>query len=97
MLRSGKHPVFVNIGLGTNAEVAQLFNSMTTDYYIDRSEQWQGVRRQVLDYYNNTSRQTWVEFRRTKFGKPWLFASFFAATALLVLTFIQTVFVILTY
>ncbi|CAM6115087.1 unnamed protein product [Calypogeia fissa] len=97
LLRSGKYPVFINIGLGSNADVAHLFNTMTTDYFIDRSAKWQDVRKQILEYYNNKSRQTWVEFRRTKFGKPWLFASFLAATALLVLTFLQVVFAILTF
>jgi hypothetical protein len=97
LLRSRKDPVICNIGVGSNKEVAELFNRMTIGLAFDQTENLKHARAQILRYYNNTKWRTFHEFRSTYLGKPWLVVSLLAAFALLVMTLLQTIFTILSY
>jgi hypothetical protein len=97
LLRSGKDPVICEVRIGSNKEVAEQFNRMTTGLIYDPDDKFINVRAQILGYYNNTFRRELHEFISTQLGHSWLIASFILAIALLVMTVLQTIYTIWSY
>jgi len=65
-LRSGK---VLYSALGSDKEVAQLFNTIGTDL-VPNSQSYLNIRRQIEKHYRNTCR-TWIAFACHKyFGNP---------------------------
>lgn len=95
LLRSGKDPVIRNVGLGSNQDVAIIFNNMPRG--ISGDDKFDNVRSEILLYYNNETNHTVQEFRKTYFGKPWLVISVVTAFVLLVMTLLQTLYTIFSY
>jgi len=75
--------------LGSDEEVADLFNTISTDLVPD-SGKYAALRYQIEKHYNNRFR-TWLALAYdTYFNSPWAIIAFFAAVVGLVLTFVQT-------
>ncbi|TKY46401.1 UPF0481 protein [Spatholobus suberectus] len=79
--------------LGSDEEVAKLFNTISTDLVPDM-ERYSHVRPQIEKHYRNKCK-TWIALGyHTYFSNPWAIIAFHAAVVALVLTFIQTWFAI---
>ena len=75
--------------LGSDEEVAKLFNTISTDLVPD-TESYSHVRCQIEKHYRSKYR-TWIALGyHTYFSNPWAIIAFHAALVALVLTFIQT-------
>lgn len=99
LLRKGRHPVIPKNLLGTEKDVAQLFNSITQQYTVNdpQAAKWVELRSQIDGFINQRSRMIVLEFLRYNFGKPWFVISLIAATFLLVMAFLQTLYTMLPY
>ncbi|CAJ1953305.1 unnamed protein product [Sphenostylis stenocarpa] len=85
-LRSEK--ILLN-SLGSDEEVANLFNTLSTDL-VPNMAQYADVRGDIERHYKDKGR-TWVALAYTKyFSNPWAIIAFNAAIVGLVLTFVQT-------
>ncbi|KAK7380995.1 hypothetical protein VNO78_33516 [Psophocarpus tetragonolobus] len=79
--------------LGSDEEVARLFNTISTDLVPD-SESYADVRAKIQKHYRNQFR-TWIALGyHTYFSNPWAIIAFHAALVALFLTFVQTWFAI---
>jgi hypothetical protein len=79
--------------LGSDEEVAKLFNTISTDLVPDMGK-YSHVRVQIESHYTNKWK-TWIaQGCHTYFSNPWAIIAFHAAVLALVLTFIQTWFAI---
>ncbi|KAL2335199.1 hypothetical protein Fmac_016412 [Flemingia macrophylla] len=79
--------------LGSDEEVAKLFNTMSTDLLSD-TRSYSHVRIPIEKHSNNKWR-TWITLAyHTYFSNPWAIIAFLAAAFALVLTFVQTWFTI---
>ncbi|XP_035545188.1 UPF0481 protein At3g47200-like [Juglans regia] len=75
--------------LGSDEEVAQLFNNIGTDLVPDR-DKYRKVRTQIQEYYDKTW-VTWVaEFFHNHFSSPWTLLAFLGALFALALSATQT-------
>ncbi|KAL2335194.1 hypothetical protein Fmac_016407 [Flemingia macrophylla] len=84
--------VLLNV-LGSDEEVAKLFNTISTDLVPD-TEIYSHVRGQIEKHYRNKCR-TWLTLGyHTYFSNPWAIIAFHAAVLAIVLTFIQAWFAI---
>lgn len=99
LLRRGRHPVIPQNLLGTDKDVAELFNSITQQYTVHdpKAVMWGVLRSQINGFVNMRSRMIVLEFLRYNFGKPWFVISLVAATFLLVMTFLQTLYTMFSY
>ncbi|GAU24188.1 hypothetical protein TSUD_23250 [Trifolium subterraneum] len=78
--------------LGSDEEVAKLFNIICTD--LVQAETYFKVRVKINKHYNHKCK-TWIALGiHTYFNNPWTFTAFLAAFIALALTFIQTWFTI---
>lgn len=85
-LRSAK--ILLNM-LGSDEEVAKLFNTISTDL-VPNMESYSQVRCKIEKHYRNTCK-TWIALGcHTYFSNPWAIIAFLAAVVALALTFIQT-------
>ncbi|QCD92947.1 hypothetical protein DEO72_LG5g1016 [Vigna unguiculata] len=89
-LRSAK---VLHNSLGSDEEVAKLFNTISTDL-VPNSESYLGVRRKIEKHYRKRHRAWLALGYHTYFNNPWSIIAFLAALLALVLTFIQTWFAI---
>lgn len=80
-------------GLGSDLEVAKLFNTISADLVPDTSI-YASVRAQIEDHYTNKYRTWYAQACNTYFSTPWTVIAFIAASLALVLTFVQTWFAI---
>ncbi|XP_020238025.1 UPF0481 protein At3g47200 [Cajanus cajan] len=79
--------------LGSDEEVAKLFNTISTDLVPD-SESYSHVRAQIEKHYRNKC-WTWISLGCHRyFSNPWSIIAFHAAVLAILLTFIQTWFAI---
>ena len=85
-LRSGK---VLYSALGSDKEVAQLFNTIGTDL-VPNSQSYLNIRRQIEKQYRNRCKTLITLGCHKYFGNPWSIIALFAAGVSLVLTFIQT-------
>lgn len=75
--------------LGSDEEVAELFNTLSTDLVPDMGK-YADLRNQIEKHYKNKLR-TWLALGcSTYFSNPWAIIAFHAAVVGLVLTFVQT-------
>ncbi|XP_068646388.1 UPF0481 protein At3g47200-like [Aristolochia californica] len=80
-------------GLGSNQEVAELFNLMCRGVFVSFHSGWfSQVTKDVIGYYSTNWHQWKATLFRDYFGSPWSWISFLAATGLLVLTLLQTIY-----
>ncbi|XP_068646127.1 UPF0481 protein At3g47200-like [Aristolochia californica] len=80
-------------GLGSNEEVAELFNRMCKGVIIPLDSGWfSQVTEDVIRYYNTDWHQWEAMLFRDYFGSPWSWMSFLAASGLFVLTLLQTIY-----
>ncbi|OAE22732.1 hypothetical protein AXG93_2035s1130 [Marchantia polymorpha subsp. ruderalis] len=98
LLKERKLSVIEVSHLSMDIDVANIFNSLRyPSYIVPISKQWATLRKDIHNFYNNDKRQLWVEFVQIYFGRPWIAASVVAAFALLVLTFLQTLYTVKAY
>uniref|UniRef100_A0A2N9HBB6 Uncharacterized protein n=1 Tax=Fagus sylvatica TaxID=28930 RepID=A0A2N9HBB6_FAGSY len=82
--------------LGSDEEVAQLFNGLCTDL-VQNTEIYDDVRSHIQDYYNKKWK-TWIsEGLHTHFSSPWTVMAFLAALFAILATGVQTVYSVLSY
>ncbi len=82
--------------LGSDEEVAQLFNGIGTDL-VPNSEIYEDVRSKIQDYYKKKWK-TWIsEVLHTRFNSPWTIMAFLAALFIVLATGAQTVYSVLSY
>uniref|UniRef100_A0A2N9GGG3 Uncharacterized protein n=1 Tax=Fagus sylvatica TaxID=28930 RepID=A0A2N9GGG3_FAGSY len=75
--------------LGSDQEVAQLFNEIGTDL-VPNPEIYSDVRTQIQKYYDNKL-MTWLsQFFHNHFSSPWTFLAFLGALLALALSAVQT-------
>ncbi|KAK7364772.1 hypothetical protein VNO80_13514 [Phaseolus coccineus] len=75
--------------LGSDEEVANLFNTLSTDLVPDMGK-YACLRNQIERHYND-KRRTWLALGcNTYFSTPWAIIAFQAAVVGLLLTFVQT-------
>ena len=82
--------------LGSDEEVAQLFNGIGTDL-VPNFEIYKDVRSNIQDYYNKKWRTWMSEFFHTHFNSPWTVMAFLAALFAVLATGVQTVYSVLSY
>ena len=75
--------------LGSDEEVANLFNTLSTDLVPDMRK-YVSLRNQIEMHYNDKGR-TWLTLGwKTYYSTPWAIIAFHAAIVGLLLTFVQT-------
>ncbi|KAI6669875.1 hypothetical protein NL676_004760, partial [Syzygium grande] len=92
-----KKQLIVNY-LGSNAEVATLFNDLFRDIGFDITTSYLAkIFSQVNIYHKNQWHVRWAGIKREYFGSPWSFISAVAAFVLLVLTVFQAFYAVFAY
>ena len=82
--------------LGSDDEVAQVFNEIGTDL-VPNPEIYSVVKRRIQDYYKNEWK-TWIsEVLHTHFSSPWTLTAFLVALLAILATGVQTVYSVLSY
>ncbi|XP_050204470.1 UPF0481 protein At3g47200 [Mercurialis annua] len=77
--------------LGSDAEVADLFNRLCQEVVFDINDSYLSPLSQDVNQYYNHKWNTWrASLAHNYFGNPWAIISFFAAVVLLALTLAQT-------
>ncbi|CAI0406183.1 unnamed protein product [Linum tenue] len=77
--------------LGSDAEVADLFNRLCQEVVFDVNNSYLArMSEEVNQYYNHRWNAWRASLKHKYFGNPWAIISLFAAVVLLVLTFTQT-------
>lgn len=88
--------IIVN-AVGSEEEVAEILNSLTREVISDPRGGFK-VARENLKVYSQKKSNMWkASLKHTHFSNPWSVTALFAATLLLVLTIIQTVYAGLSY
>ncbi|MED6205370.1 hypothetical protein PIB30_016956 [Stylosanthes scabra] len=84
--------------LGSDAEVADMFNRLCQDVAIDNDNSYlSALSKEVHEYYK-TRWHTWcATLRHNHFANPWAITSLVAGVVLLLLTFAQTFYTIYAY
>ncbi|KAL5546498.1 hypothetical protein UlMin_006185 [Ulmus minor] len=85
-LRSAK--ILYNL-LGSDEEVAELFNEIGTDLVTCPSF-YRTVKEKIQGHYDNKGKTWMAEAYNTHFSSPWTILAFLGALIALVLTFVQT-------
>ncbi|XP_031103154.1 UPF0481 protein At3g47200-like [Ipomoea triloba] len=83
----------IRSALGEDKEVVKLFHGLNT-HGLENPIIFRDVKHKILNYYNSKTKTWMAELTHTYFRTPWTAIAFFAATSLLVLTFLQTYFTI---
>ncbi|KAL6993794.1 hypothetical protein U1Q18_011909 [Sarracenia purpurea var. burkii] len=77
--------------MGSDAEVADLFNRLCEEVVFDISESYLSrLSEEVNRYCDHRWNAWWASLKHTYFNNPWAIISFVAAVVLLLLTFAQT-------
>uniref|UniRef100_A0A2N9IE34 Uncharacterized protein n=1 Tax=Fagus sylvatica TaxID=28930 RepID=A0A2N9IE34_FAGSY len=82
--------------LGSDEEVAQLFNGICTNLVPD-TEIYHDVISNIQDYYNKQYKSWIAEGLHTYFSSPWTVMAFLAALFVILATGVQTVYSVLAY
>lgn len=80
-------------GLGSDEEVAKLFNIISTDLVPD-TRIYACVRAEIEEHYEKKHKTWFAQAYHTYFSNPWAIIAFIAAFLALLLTFIQTWFAV---
>lgn len=83
--------------LGSDDDVAKLFNSISTDVCLDERSRLSRVQEQVCKYYRKPLPRSMAFAKHNYLANPWITLSIFAAIFLFLLTITQTVFSALDY
>ncbi|CAL5326205.1 unnamed protein product [Camellia sinensis] len=85
-------------GLGSGAEVADLFNRLCEEVAFDINDSYLSrLSEQVNKYYTDRWNAWRASLKHNYFNNPWAIISFVAAVVLLVLTFAQTFYAVYGY
>ncbi|KAK9128923.1 hypothetical protein Syun_017720 [Stephania yunnanensis] len=79
--------------LGSDDQVADLFNQVA-DEMVPHPRAYYYVKQGIESHYKNKKKVSMVEFLTTHFSSPWTAFAFFAATFVIILTCIQTVYTV---
>ena len=88
--------IIVN-AVGSEKAVAEVLNSLTKEVISDPSEGFKVVRGNLKAYSHKKTNMWKASLKHTHFSNPWSVTALFAATLLLVLTIIRTVYSGLDY
>ncbi|CAA0830675.1 Plant protein of unknown function (DUF247 [Striga hermonthica] len=91
-----QHGILGNL-LGEDKMVCPLFGSLGRDTLTSPYDFYAGVCKEVNGYCNRRGNRWMAVLRRDYFNNPWSFIKFCAASLLLLLTVIQTLFTVLGY
>lgn len=91
-----RHGVIEHL-LGSDHDMAKLFNSISTDVCLDPDSQLSYVQADVCKYYRKLLPRFMAYAQQTYFANLWVTLSIVAAIFLFALTIIQTVYAILDY
>ncbi|EEF37410.1 UPF0481 protein At3g47200 [Ricinus communis] len=84
--------------LGSDAEVADLFNRLCQEVVFDINDSYLSQLSQDVNQYYNHRWNTWrASLKHNYFGNPWAIISLVAAVVLLALTFAQTFYSVYGY
>ncbi|KAK3412042.1 hypothetical protein EUGRSUZ_I00799 [Eucalyptus grandis] len=84
--------------LGSNTEVADLFNGLCQEVVFDINRSYLSTVSAEVTEYSGHRRYGWAFLLKHKyFGNPWSIISFIAALVLLLLTFTQTFYAVYSY
>lgn len=81
--------------LGSDAEVAELFNGLCKGVTVDLERAFHGLTKKVHNKYNNKFRVQLAELVREYFSSPWKTLGLLGGIALLLLSIVQTIVAIL--
>lgn len=95
LLTQGEIPVLPDGYYSTPEDLAKKFNSILAGQLFVDYPRWVVLADKINSYHKKKPRRSIHEFMRTNFGKPWLVISVSAATVLLILTLLQTIFTIM--
>ncbi|CAM8882432.1 unnamed protein product [Rhodiola kirilowii] len=85
------HCGIIGHGLGSDADVADLFNNLCQEVVFDtRNSYLSTLSYDVNKYFNHRWNRWRASLKHDYFSNPWAIISFFAAVILLLLTFAQT-------
>ncbi|KAI8536228.1 hypothetical protein RHMOL_Rhmol10G0240000 [Rhododendron molle] len=77
----------------SDEEVVDMINGIPTIFFEDFTI-YEEVKRSIQNHYDNKAK-TWIaELVHNYFNSPWAFIAFFAASALIIMSFLQTYFTI---
>ncbi|KAL3684002.1 hypothetical protein R1sor_002024 [Riccia sorocarpa] len=97
LLMEGKNPAIESNVLGADKRVVEFFTNPLQNSGFASGPCWdrfEDVRDEMIEWYNNPWRRQWVEFVDRFRLQPWLLVSLLAATFLLILTVLQTIYTI---
>ena len=84
--------------LGSDERLVQMWNDMCINISEASYERiWGSMMKDIMEHYRIHWRLVYVEFRAKFFSRPWLWMSAFAATILLLLTLLQTIYTLLGF
>ncbi|CAN0863942.1 UPF0481 protein At3g47200 [Linum grandiflorum] len=84
--------------LGSDAEVADLFNRLCQEVVFDVNGSYLSrLSEEVNQHYNHRWNAWLASLKHKYFGNPWAIVSLFAAVVLLLLTFTQTFYGVYAY
>ncbi|KAJ6713128.1 hypothetical protein OIU79_009177 [Salix purpurea] len=94
-----RHCGIIENGLGDDEMVCMLFNKLGTNVMIsDRDLFYYAQVFEQVEMHCARRRNVWIaKLRRNYFNSPWSLISFVAALSLLLLTFLQTLFTVMSY
>uniref|UniRef100_A0A6N2MR95 Uncharacterized protein n=1 Tax=Salix viminalis TaxID=40686 RepID=A0A6N2MR95_SALVM len=94
-----RHCGIIDNGLGDDKMVCMLFNNLGTNVMIsDRDRFYYAQVFERVEMHCARRRNVWMaKLRRNYFNSPWSLISFIAALSLLLLTFLQTLFTVMSY
>ncbi|KAH7855060.1 hypothetical protein Vadar_020810 [Vaccinium darrowii] len=77
----------------SDEEVVKMFNSIST-FGVEDFRIYDKVKKRIQGHYNNTARTWFAELIHKYFSSPWTFIAFVAATALIIMSVLQTYFTV---
>ncbi|KAL3676725.1 hypothetical protein R1sor_026673 [Riccia sorocarpa] len=92
LLLHGKQPVITANYMGDNKVVVAVFTNVLQNFSLIAKDPHRKVKAEISNWYRNRWRHYFVGFLDRFVRAPWLFVSLVAATILVVLTLLQTIF-----
>ncbi|XP_038886585.1 UPF0481 protein At3g47200-like [Benincasa hispida] len=88
-----KADIIINDIGGSDIEVSQLFNNLCKFVAVPSySSHFNNISKDLVEHYNGWWNKSKASLKHNYFNTPWAFISFFAATLLIILTLLQTIF-----
>ncbi|KAA0064943.1 hypothetical protein IC582_006200 [Cucumis melo] len=88
--------VIINQIGGSDKEVADLFNNFCKFITAPKSSNFDSIIKDLCEHCNGRWNRAKASLKHNYFNTPWAFISFFAATLLILLTLLQTIFTAIT-